>query len=220
MGRDRDRLVSPILVQPEQRPDPDPSHPGPRGAFRPEQPPPVVTFAAGEMDPSVRLRVIGLLVDHGSLTARVDELPVLLLTPHLHLDRELRHLFREQPDPLDEELDPGVSLVFAGQEQDRAEPVADQMPGLFERLLGRERLPRDGKLPREPAVDACGQAFVRQVQRCVHAHGLAEPRHRQAVRRSSEVLDPVGGGRRQQCCEVLERPLEWARLQRAIHEAG
>ncbi len=106
--------------------------------------------------------------------------------------------------------------MFAGEEQDRTEPLPEEVTGLLERLVGGQGPSGDGQLAGEPAVRARREAFVRQVQGRVHAHRVAEPGDGQAPGSLGDARQPFSRGGREQCGEVLQGAVERVGGERGI----
>ena len=194
--------VAPVVVQAEQGADAEAAHAGLGAAVGRGQAPVVVALLALEVHGGVRGAVVGLLVDDEAVAPGLDQAAVGVGVPHLHLDRERRHLGRQHPHALDEVVLAHDAGVLAGDQQEVAEAAGGQRPRLVEHLGGRERAPGDLVAGREPAVGARRDALVGEVERCEQVDGAAEAAQGGAVRRLRHVLQPGGAGGRQQGGEV------------------
>jgi len=94
--------------------------------------------------------------------------------------------------------------MFARDEQNISESLLHEITRFAEHLLDLERHAQDRILPREPAIFAAIDAFIRQIKRREHPHHTAEMLQRHRVRGSRHRVQFGVGLRRNQLAETPE----------------
>ena len=122
----------------------------------------------------IALLVVGLLIDADVVCARLDENFVVLDRHRLYLDGYLRKHGAYELDDLTVVLDSGMLWRLTSHEEDMGEAHVGDSFCLSLHLLHSEHLANDVVLLIEPTVDAVVVAIVREVERLVHAYGLAK----------------------------------------------
>ena len=126
------------------------------------------------MKARIALLVVGLLIDADIVCARLDEDFVILDSHRLYLDRYLRKHGADELDDLTVVVNASMLGRLASHEEDMGEAHVGNSFCLSLHLLHGEYLADYLVLLIEPTVDAVVVAIVREVERLIHAYGLAK----------------------------------------------
>ena len=217
VSRQREGLETPI-GEAEKRPDADAAESRLMAALGAVEPPIKILLRSREVHSRIDLAMVGLLINNQSLRASTDD---AFVVGHLHrrdLDRQRWH---EGAQTLDARLEVGAGdelRMLAGDEQDIAETLGHEMPGLLFHLVDFQGDALDRILAREAAVGAGVDALVREVERSEKPHRPAEVASRDRCRIGRETLQAGVIHRLQQ---GLERPQERGFLaERVVENLG
>lgn len=166
------------------------------GALGALEPPVEVLLGAGGVKGLVGVAVVGLLVDDEAFGSGFDELGVLMVFHGADFDADGGEEGGELANDVLEVAVGDELGVFAGDEEEVAEPLGVQVASFLEDLLGGEGGAQDGVVARESAVGAVVNTLVGHVKRGEESDCFSEVSARDLCGLAGERLElSVVGGR-------------------------
>ncbi len=188
MPGERDRLVPPRRKT-KQRADSNSAKPGIIPALGASQPPVEILLRPGHVHRIVNRAVVSLLVNDEPFRAGLHDGAVLLGFHRRDFDGDGGEIFPQNSNALAQVIIADELRMFAGNEEQIAEPGFGEMSRFAQDFLNRESEAQDRVLAREAAVTAAVDALVREIKRREEPHGAAEMLKRERARAGGHSVE-------------------------------